>query len=152
MFKNHPDPMRMEPTPERVLAVCKMIEKQPMSKEELVQTMTLGGDNPDVNASINVALEDLHIIDQIDGKLELVIMSYVPRFSQRFADIPFFEHFSDGKCFLSIPSMCRATNSPKMIARAFDFTPILQLDLIDFSWDRLGEHSDHLRRFPISRK
>ena len=72
MFKNHPDPMRMEPTPERVLAVCKMIEKQPMSKEELVQTMTLGGDNPDVNASINVALEDLHIIDQIDGKLKLV--------------------------------------------------------------------------------
>lgn len=72
MFKNHPDPMRMEPTPERVLAVCKMIEKQPMSKEELVQTMTLGGDNLDVNASINVALEELHIIDQIDGKLKLV--------------------------------------------------------------------------------
>ena len=72
MFKNHPDPMRMEPTPERVLAVCKMIEKHPMSKDELVQTMTLGGDNPDVNASINVALEELHIIDQIDGKLKLV--------------------------------------------------------------------------------
>ena len=75
MFKNHPDPMRMEPTPERVLAVCKMIEKQPMSKEELVQTMTLGGDNPDVNASINVALEELHIIDQIDGKLKRIRIS-----------------------------------------------------------------------------
>ena len=72
MFKNHPDPMRMEPTPERVLAVCKMIEKQPMPKDELVQTMTLGGENPDVNASITVALEELHSIDQIDGKLKLV--------------------------------------------------------------------------------
>ena len=72
MFKNHPDPMRMEPTPERVLAVCKMIEKQPMPKDELVQTMTLGGDNPDVNAAIAVALEELHIIDQIDGKLCVV--------------------------------------------------------------------------------
>ena len=73
MFKNHPDPMRMEPTPERVLAVCKMIEKQPMPKEDLVQTMTLGGENPDVNASIAVALEELHVIDQIDGKLKLVV-------------------------------------------------------------------------------
>ena len=72
MFKNHPDPMRMEPTPERVLAVCKMIEKQPMPKEELIQTMTLGGDNPDVNASVSVALEELHIIDQIDGMLKLI--------------------------------------------------------------------------------
>ena len=71
MFKNHPDPMRMEPTPERVLAVCKMIEKQSMSKEKLIQAMSLGADNPDINASINVALEELHIIDQIDGMLIL---------------------------------------------------------------------------------
>ena len=77
MFKNHPDPMRMEPTPERVLAVCKMVAKQPMSKDDLTKTMTLGTDNPDVAASISVALEELHAIDQIDGTLTLAVSSEV---------------------------------------------------------------------------
>jgi hypothetical protein len=73
MFKNHPDPMRMEPTPERVLAVCKMVAKQPISKNDLSQIMTLGTDNQDIAASISVALEELHVIDQIDGSLTVVV-------------------------------------------------------------------------------
>lgn len=73
MFKNHPDPMRMEPTPERVLAVCKMVAKQPISKDDLTQLMTLGTDNQDVAASISVALEELHVIDQIDGNLTVLV-------------------------------------------------------------------------------
>ena len=69
MFKNHPDPMRMEPTPERVFAVCKMVEKENISKEDLIKLMTLGVDNPDVSAAINVALDELQAIEQVDGLL-----------------------------------------------------------------------------------
>ena len=71
MFKNHPDPMRMEPTPERVLAVCKMVEKEQVSKEDLTKRMTLGADNQDVSAAISVALDELQVIEQIDGLLKV---------------------------------------------------------------------------------
>ena len=73
MFSNHPDPMRMEPTPERVFAVCKMVERQSMSKEDLVSTMALGHDSPDIGRAINVALEELHVLSLKDGKLKLVV-------------------------------------------------------------------------------
>jgi len=79
MFKNHPDRMRMEPTPERVLAVCKMVEMQPMPKDALIQTMTLGEGSADTiaitAASIAVALEELHIIEQKDGILSVVVQN-----------------------------------------------------------------------------
>lgn len=73
MFNKHPDPMRMEPTPERVLSVCKMVARHPIAKDELIRVMTLGSENPDVGAAITVAMEELHAIEQIDGKLTLAV-------------------------------------------------------------------------------
>ena len=42
MFKTNPDGMRMEPTPERVLSVCRLIAQKNITHEELRQAMTLG--------------------------------------------------------------------------------------------------------------
>ena len=41
MFKPNPDSMRMEPTPERVLSVCRMVAQQSMTTEELRKTLFL---------------------------------------------------------------------------------------------------------------
>ena len=42
MFKVNPDGMRMEPTPERVLSVCRLVSHKSMSRDEVRQCMTLG--------------------------------------------------------------------------------------------------------------
>lgn len=66
MFKVNPDSMRMEPTPERVLSVCRLIAHESMTRDEVRKAMTL--DNNDekeldqINKSINVALEELSLI------------------------------------------------------------------------------------------
>ena len=75
MFKNHPDPMRMETTPERVYAVCKMIEKQPMTKEDLVKTMSLGIEHADIGRSVEVALQELNLLKLHDGYLSVSVPS-----------------------------------------------------------------------------
>ena len=42
MFKVNPDGMRMEPTPERVLSVCRLVAHKSMTREEIRKAMTLG--------------------------------------------------------------------------------------------------------------
>lgn len=66
MFKKHPDGMRMEPTPERVLALCRMVAKQPMEKKELQRILSLNwkadADHALVNAAYKVAMDELGLI------------------------------------------------------------------------------------------
>lgn len=73
MFKPNPDSMRMEPTPERVLSVCRMVAQQSMTTEELRKTLTLGmeGDKAmdQVKKSIDVAKDELNLISSKDDKL-----------------------------------------------------------------------------------
>ena len=66
MFKVNPDSMRMEPTPERVLSVCRLIAHKSMTRDEVHKAMTLEiNDSSDqIRSSINVALEELAIISE----------------------------------------------------------------------------------------
>ena len=51
MFKVNPDGMRMEPTPERVLSVCRLVSHKSMSRDEVRQCMTLGiNDEKEIDA------------------------------------------------------------------------------------------------------
>lgn len=65
MFKSNPDSMRMEPTPERVLSVCRLIAHKSMTREEVRTAMTLGSNDDkqieQIDKSIRVALEELSI-------------------------------------------------------------------------------------------
>lgn len=66
MFKINPDGMRMEPTPERILSVCRLIAHERMTREEVRKAMTLGINDEkeldQINKSITVALEELSLI------------------------------------------------------------------------------------------
>lgn len=77
MFKVNPDGMRMEPTPERVLSVCRLIAHNSMTRDEIRKTMTLGINDEkeldQINKSINVALEELSLIKAEADKLVLVV-------------------------------------------------------------------------------
>lgn len=77
MFKTNPDSMRMEPTPERVLSVCRLIAHNSMTREEVRRVMTLGNNNEkeldQINKSINVALEELGILKAKDDQLVLAV-------------------------------------------------------------------------------
>ena len=74
MFKTNPDGMRMEPTPERVFALCRMIAYKRMTNEELRTSMTLGSNDESaigqINASLSVAIEELHILRRKDNFIE----------------------------------------------------------------------------------
>lgn len=77
MFKVNPDGMRMEPTPERVLSVCRLIAHKSMTRDEVRRAMTLG-DNDDkeidqIDKSINVALGELSIIKAEADNLVLAV-------------------------------------------------------------------------------
>ena len=73
MFCDKPDPMRPEPTPERVLAVCRLIAHNPMTKEQLQDAMTLSktGEKSvaEINSALDVAMKDLQLITDKDGLL-----------------------------------------------------------------------------------
>lgn len=77
MFKVNPDSMRMEPTPERVLSVCRLIAHESMTRSEVRKAMTLGIDDEkeldQINKSINVALEELSLIKAEADKLVLAV-------------------------------------------------------------------------------
>ena len=45
MFKVNPDGMRMEPTPERVISVCRLIAHKSMTRDEVRRAMTLGSND-----------------------------------------------------------------------------------------------------------
>lgn len=75
MFKTHPDSMRMEPTPERVYAVCKLIASQSMSKDDVRKYMSLGEPSStnygEIMSSITVAVEELGVLTSKDNLLVL---------------------------------------------------------------------------------
>lgn len=77
MFKTNPDGMRMEPSPERVLAVCRLVAQKSMTRQELRMAMTLGqnGDKEidQINKSLAVALEELHVVRSKNDLLELAV-------------------------------------------------------------------------------
>lgn len=77
MFRTNPDGMRMEPTPERVLSVCRLIAQKSLTHEELRQAMTLGKNDEkaidQINKSLAVALEELNIIRTRNNLLELAV-------------------------------------------------------------------------------
>lgn len=76
MFKSNPDYMRMAPTPERVLAVCRLVAQKPISENDLRNAMSLL--NPDVDVqpiteSVKVALSELGLIKNQNGLLTLAV-------------------------------------------------------------------------------
>ena len=77
MFKTNPDGMRMEPTPERVLSVCRLVAQKSMTHEELRQAMTLGQNGEkeidQINKSLAVALEELNLVRTKDNLIELAV-------------------------------------------------------------------------------
>jgi len=77
MFKVNPDGMRMEPTPERVLSVCRLVAHQSMTREEIRKAMTLGINDEkeldQINKSIDVALKELSLIKADADKLVLAV-------------------------------------------------------------------------------
>lgn len=77
MFKVNPDGMRMEPTPERVLSVCRLIAHESMTRDEIRRAMTLGINDENeldqINKSINVALEELSLIKAEADNLVLAV-------------------------------------------------------------------------------
>ncbi len=76
MFKENPDNMRMEPTPERVLSICRILSHESMTHEELRAAMTLGQNGVDeidqVNKSISVAKDELGLIDTKNNRLQYI--------------------------------------------------------------------------------
>lgn len=75
MFRTHPDNIRMEPTPERVFAVCKLIASHSISKDDVREYMSLGEPSSsnyyEISASIAVALDELGILKSKDNILML---------------------------------------------------------------------------------
>lgn len=88
MFKTNPDGMRMEPTPERVLSVCRLVSHGSITHEELRLAMTLGqnGDKEidQINKSLAVALEELNILKTKDNQIELAVSPDVIATPQNF--------------------------------------------------------------------
>ena len=78
MFTKHPDNMRMEPTPERVYSICRLISQEATSKENLRELVSLGKSESSsssasiINYSLDVAEKDLGIIQLKDGKYSIV--------------------------------------------------------------------------------
>lgn len=77
MFKVNPDGMRMEPTPERVLSVCRLVAHKSMTREEVRKAMTLGINDEkeldQINKSIDVALKELSLIRAQADNLVLAV-------------------------------------------------------------------------------
>lgn len=79
MFAPHPDKMRMEATPERVLCVCRMIAGQSMPPDELIKLLSF--DDSDtastskniIKNAINVAQNELCLLQLQDGKLKFSV-------------------------------------------------------------------------------
>lgn len=81
MFKKNPDGMRMEPTPERVLSVCRLIANKSLARNEVHYAMTLGANGAaeidQINKSISVALDEIGVIRAKDELLELAVSENV---------------------------------------------------------------------------
>ena len=103
MFKVNPDGMRMEPTPERVLSVCRLVAQKSMTREDIRKAMTLGVNDEreldQINKSINVALEELSVIKAEADNLVLAIPKNLTNLLLNYSN-PTEHHinFEDCKC------------------------------------------------------
>lgn len=77
MFKNNPDAIVPDTTPERVLSICRLVSQKKMTRNELRSIMTLNKMGTTVvgqiDKSITVALEELNIIRSKDNYFELAV-------------------------------------------------------------------------------
>ena len=75
VFKNNPDNMRMEPTPERVYSVCRLVAHENISESDIIAAISLNRAEATavIRASIEVARNDLQMISNKDGKLVLSV-------------------------------------------------------------------------------
>jgi hypothetical protein len=77
MFKTHKDGLRMEPTPERVYAICQYISKQDCTRAEVQNKFSMFADTAQVPTEAITgairAAEELGAITTKDGKLVLAI-------------------------------------------------------------------------------
>lgn len=85
MFKTHKDGLRMEPTPERVYAVCKYSAQQRCSRDDLVAALSMfpnvAQNTGDIMAAIHVA-EELSLLQTKDGSISFIgskdiLVSYI---------------------------------------------------------------------------
>lgn len=70
MFKTHYDPMRPGPTPERVLAIARMVAQQPMTAMEIAQHCELQASIPQISEGVRLSIaaaEELGLITKKDG-------------------------------------------------------------------------------------
>lgn len=81
MFKTNPDAMRMEATPERVYAVCRLVAHKPCSKEDIVSYISLdemaSDATGDINRALGVASAELGLLVNKDGKYSLQVATSV---------------------------------------------------------------------------
>jgi len=88
MFKTNPDGMRMEPTPERVMSVCRLVAQKRVTRDEMREILTLGkaGDKEldQIDKSITVALEELDVIKTKDNYFELAVNPEIIATSESF--------------------------------------------------------------------
>jgi len=88
MFKTNPDGMRMEPTPERVMSVCRLVAQKRVTRDEIREILTLGkaGDKEldQIDKSITVALEELDVIKTKDNYFELAVNPEIIATSESF--------------------------------------------------------------------
>ena len=101
MFTKHPDNMRMEPTPERVYSICRLISQNSISKDDLKELVSLGKSNTSsssssiINYSLDVAEKDLDVIRLKDGKYSIVVDPVILNSPQSFRQYVAKKAFSD---------------------------------------------------------
>lgn len=101
MFTKHPDNMRMEPTPERVYSICRLICQNSISKDDLKELVSLGkssissSSSSTINYSLDVAEKDLDIIRLKDGKYSIAVDPAILNSPQSFRQYVAKKAFSD---------------------------------------------------------
>ncbi len=77
MFDSYPDRVKPEPTPERVMAMLRILERGPMTKEALHEAITLAsvfrGDASSVYNPLYSAVRQLGLVLETDGKVQLAV-------------------------------------------------------------------------------
>jgi len=77
MFGKNPDDMRMEQTPERVLAICRMAARGRLSQAELFSALNLGfnteKEKDAIRKCFNVAANELHMVRLANNMVEIEV-------------------------------------------------------------------------------
>lgn len=88
MFRQAPDSMIPDPTPERVFSLCRLLAYQSMSREELVEALSLGKPSKtnysEIGAALSVAQNDLWAVRIQDGVYQLTVAPEVVQSPDQF--------------------------------------------------------------------